>query len=354
MKPITILGAGLSGLTAAITLAKADYQVHVYEKRSDSGMRFRGDFQGLENWSSSQDILQELQTYNIQQNYFVAPFRTMYLTDGSTTFPATSSRPLFYLVKRGLSSDSLDQGLKHQALDLNVEIHYNNHKNEHGADIVATGPSTKKVTAIGKGIIFETDHDDIAMALVNKEASYKGYSYLLISQGQGTMLTICMHPCENIHAYWKKTYDLYQHLTQLKITNPRNTGGFGTFHLNAHLQQQGRRYTGEAAGLQDFLWGFGMRYALCSGYLAAQSIIEKKSYKNLIRQHLSNTLKASIVNRYYVDKVPDYGRFLISQGKRLKQEDQVQLLHNNYNLTVFTRFIYPFVKLSLLLSKKYS
>jgi flavin-dependent dehydrogenase len=354
MKPVTILGAGLSGLTAAITLAQEDYQVQVYEERSDSGMRFHGDFQGLENWSSPQDVLQEIKTHNIKQNFSITPFHTMYLTDGTTTFPATSSRPMFYLVKRGPFSDCIDQGLKHQALDLNVDIHYKSHKSIHDADIIATGPSTKKVTAIGKGIIFETDHNDLAMALVHKEASYKGYSYLLILQGHGCMFSICMYPCENINTYWKKTCELYEHLTQLTISNPKNTGGFVTFRLNAHLQKQGRRYTGEAAGLQDFLWGFGMRYALTSGYLAARSIIEKKSYKNFIRHHLSNTRKASIVNRYYVDKTPDYGRSLIAQGQKLKEGEHVKLIQKYYKLTLFSRFMYPYVKLSLLLSKKYS
>lgn len=47
MKPITILGAGLSGLTAAITLAKAGYQVHVYEERSDRGCDFMVIFKVL-------------------------------------------------------------------------------------------------------------------------------------------------------------------------------------------------------------------------------------------------------------------------------------------------------------------
>ena len=51
MKEIKILGAGLSGLTAAINLAKEGYRVDVYEKNKDVGMRFHGDIQGLENWS---------------------------------------------------------------------------------------------------------------------------------------------------------------------------------------------------------------------------------------------------------------------------------------------------------------
>jgi phytoene dehydrogenase-like protein len=37
MKEMKILGAGLSGLTAAINLAKEGYRVDVYEKYKDVG-----------------------------------------------------------------------------------------------------------------------------------------------------------------------------------------------------------------------------------------------------------------------------------------------------------------------------
>ena len=45
--PIHIMGAGLSGLAAAITLAKEGIEVHVHDVRKDSGERFDGDFQAL-------------------------------------------------------------------------------------------------------------------------------------------------------------------------------------------------------------------------------------------------------------------------------------------------------------------
>ena len=48
---IHVLGAGLSGLSAAIILARSGREVHVHEIREDSGARFDGDFQGIENWT---------------------------------------------------------------------------------------------------------------------------------------------------------------------------------------------------------------------------------------------------------------------------------------------------------------
>ena len=56
---ITIMGAGLSGLAAATLLARAEKDVHVHDIRSDSGARFDGDFQALENWSMDEDFFDQ-------------------------------------------------------------------------------------------------------------------------------------------------------------------------------------------------------------------------------------------------------------------------------------------------------
>ena len=62
-EPIHIMGAGLSGLAAATILAKAGKDVHVHEVRADSGARFDGDFQALENWSMDADFFQQLEQF---------------------------------------------------------------------------------------------------------------------------------------------------------------------------------------------------------------------------------------------------------------------------------------------------
>ncbi|RLG17305.1 hypothetical protein DRN75_03820 [Nanoarchaeota archaeon] len=69
MKRVKILGAGLLGLTAAINLAKVGYDIDVFERNRDIGMRFHGDLQGLESWSEKDDILAELRQMNVAINY---------------------------------------------------------------------------------------------------------------------------------------------------------------------------------------------------------------------------------------------------------------------------------------------
>ena len=67
---IHILGAGLSGLSAGTILAKAGREVHVYEIRKDSGARFDGDFQGIENWTSGTSLFKEMQEWGLDPDAF--------------------------------------------------------------------------------------------------------------------------------------------------------------------------------------------------------------------------------------------------------------------------------------------
>ena len=64
--------AGLSGLAAATTLAKAGIEVHVHDVRENSGQRFDGDFQALENWSMDADFFDQLTEWGYDPSEFKA------------------------------------------------------------------------------------------------------------------------------------------------------------------------------------------------------------------------------------------------------------------------------------------
>jgi len=110
-KTIIIVGAGPGGLTAAISLAKFGYDVNLYEQNNDVGLRFNGDFQGLENWSDEEDTLDILKRIGIKINFLCNPYLGI---DGYLCGPklqkiqAKTSRPLFYLIERGSNQNSLD------------------------------------------------------------------------------------------------------------------------------------------------------------------------------------------------------------------------------------------------------
>ncbi len=106
-------------------------------------------------------------------------------------------------------------------------------------------------------------------------------------------------------------------IKKFNIENPKNVGGIGCFSSNNIFKNSDRLFIGEAAGLQDMLWGFGMRFAITSGFLAAQSIIKNQNYEKLAKTNFNKKLKASLVNRFLWEKInaKDY-YFIIEKVKK--------------------------------------
>ena len=99
---IHIVGAGPAGLTAAIVAAAGGSRVIVHEREARVGCRFHGDFQGIENWTTQVDALEDLALHGIEPSFEHAPFREAVFFDpeGRETV-CRSDQPLFYLVRRG-------------------------------------------------------------------------------------------------------------------------------------------------------------------------------------------------------------------------------------------------------------
>jgi len=343
------MGGGLSGLTAAINLTQAGYNVDVFEKKDDCGARFHGDLEGLENWTSQTDVTNELKSMNIKINFDFKPFKKMYISDGEKLIECTSKtkKPVFYLVRRGVVRNSLDQGLKNQALDEGVNIHFNAKAKKEDMDVISIGPAENKPVGVAKGVHFETETDDIAVALLNSEASHLGYCYLLINKGFGCICSVNMIPMKhNVNDYFKKTYKIFNQLLDIDIKNPGDFSGVGCFLIQPRLIEENKIYTGEAAGLQDFLWGFGMRYAMISGFLAATSIIEDKDYKKLIENQILGRVKTSLVNRFLLERLGNYYPiFLIKHGEKNRHWWK-EALYSVTNPSLHSRILYPFAKLN--------
>jgi flavin-dependent dehydrogenase len=341
-----ILGAGPSGLTAAINLAKAGYDVDVYETRPDTGKRFHGDVQGLENWSNPANVIDELAAMNIEVNFDCDPLRHLILTNGTKqrTSHYPDDRPLCYLVKRGTLSGSLDQGLKAQALAAGVNIYFGQTLPEYEADIVATGPISKEQFAVDKGIVFETNHEDVNVFLLNDEAAYKGYSYLLITNGYGCLCTVLFDRFSQLNACYEASERIFKEMLPFDVINPQPVAGIGCFSTKNRFRQGDTLYVGEAAGIQDFLWGFGIRTAVQSGYLAADCLINGRDYAAVAKAFFEPKLKATLISRFFWElaRFRDYAIVVDAKTNRtaLKSLD-LSLL---YNFGSLHKLLYPIAR----------
>jgi len=310
--PIEIAGAGPAGLAAAITLAHAKRQVILHEAHKEVGQRFGGDFQGLENWSTTKDVLKTMQAAGLATD-----FRAQPCCDG-TVFDSTgkpyqinSKEPLFYLIERGPGPTTLDSALLRQAQSLGVEVRFNSRlRHIAGAGILAAGP--RAADAIAVGYHFDTDMADGFWAICDNELAPQGYAYLLVMDGRGTVKSCMFSGFKQEKLYVKRTLEAFKNLVGLEMQNPRPHGGTGNFHIPRSAYSGVHPLVGEQAGFQDTLWGFGMRLAISSGILAAQSLLNGENYDTLWQRELKPQMETSVVNRALFSIVGNrgYGWFL--------------------------------------------
>ncbi len=352
---IDILGAGLSGLSAATILSREGYDVHVYEIRADSGARFDGDFQGIENWTSDTDFFDEMREWGFDPEEFKAtPFNIIDLIhpDDVITQPSTD-KPAFRVVERGTDSHCIDQGFKRMAQAAGATIHYETRKALEECDIIAAGP--KESSAIAFGEIFHTDHPNHVSFQLNDKLAPGAYSYLIIIDGIGLICPCLWRQQKKSSRYLNETIAWYEENYELNRRPIKRVGGKGDFSLPDRYIHEGRYYVGEAGGLQDFMWGFGMRYAITSGVLAAHSIMERCDYEKEIRGRLVPLVRASAINRFLMNRVSNRGFKMVATHwvrDEKRHGDGLHFMKWVYQPGIFRRALWPVVKFAMLRRKQ--
>ena len=343
MEEIRIIGGGPSGLTAAINLAKKGFHVKVYEKKENCGMRFHGDFQGLENWSLTTDILEDIQRMNIAIDFWHKPiyqcdFYDYKLSKRTIKF----KKPALYLIKRGVCKHSLDLSLKKQAIHSGVELLFKRTISEAEGDIIAVGP--RYVHGIVRGMVFNTEIEHAPIIILDNSLAPNTFAYLLTSEGMGCLGTGLRSDFRMTTIHFERTLKTFKKILNLDISNARMFTGYGNFFLRENYENKGKLYVGECAGLQDFLFAFGLRQAITSGYLAAKSIIDTKSYDDLIKHRFQRQLQISISNRLLFNLLGNRGySFFLKKGK--KYEDPLYKMYKQYNPSFLKNILFPIAKL---------
>lgn len=295
--PVAIAGAGPAGLAAAITLAHAGRRVVVHEARREVGCRFGADLQGLENWSGGEDVLDELRAQGLTDGFMRHGCSEGVAFDAwDRAYALRSPSPLVYVVERGPRPGSLDHALLQQALDLGVELRFGSRVREAGAvHILATGPT--HADAVAAGYQFETRMANGFWLVLDDALAPGGYAYLLVMNGHGTVKSCMFADFGRQQSYVARTVERFRRLVGLDMQAPRFHAGAGNILMPQTAMHGGCAVVGERAGFQDALAGFGMRYAMRSGVLAARALLEGRNYDSLWRQHMAQPLRASLVNR---------------------------------------------------------
>ncbi len=340
--PIRILGGGISGLTAAINLKRAGFDVEVHERKDYCGKQTK-DFQFLENWTSNEDVLDALSAMHIKTDFYVKPWYSQeILSPALKRFTGTSTQPMMYLVKRGQREGSIDRALEEQTKKNKIKVFYNSKLQDKDADIIATG--LKSPALVVTGIMFRLKHPDKSIVLLDNDLSQRCYSYFIVNDNRGEIA--CANP-KGLKGYGERlalTVKKFEQILKINIEGieERFTSvvNFGFLH---QAKVRGQYFVGEAAGFQDHLAAFGMGYAFKSGYYAARSIIESLDYDRLWQEDFLKPLRISSRNRWIYDRLSneDFERFVdILRSRnplvaRLRGGDDIQsILRTLYNTPI--------------------
>ncbi len=344
MEALEVVGAGPAGLTAAILGRRAGRRVIVYERRQDVGGRFHGDFQGLENWSTEHDVLDELGALGIETTFDAVPFRELvcFGPDGREHI-FRGPNPFYYVVRRGSGPGTLDQSLKRQALAAGAEIRFGETvRRLPGGGVAAWGPRRADILAVG--YLFETDLADGSFVVLDDRLAPKGYGYLIVSGGQATLATCMFRDFHNEGEYLERTLDFFRRRVGFTMRQTRRFGGVGTTRPPGPAASPHVAWAGEAGGLLDALWGFGIRYALRSGQLAALGPpADPRRHRRLWETAIGRPLRASFVNRFLLERTGTAAyRWLL--WRLDGQKDPNRYLRRVYRPSPWKRALFPLVR----------
>jgi flavin-dependent dehydrogenase len=328
-RPIRIAGAGVSGLMAAIRLAQRGADVEIYERAPDSGANHAPRFDAIENWTTRADFHQVLSTWQIEIP-IRQPEAVEVFDSRANCYRAAPERPLLYVARRGSEPDCLEQAMKRQALDLGVRLRYGTSLPPNEADLWAVGaraPGRFLAASLG----FRTSHPDVVRVLVDRRLSPNAYAYLIVLDGHGTLSVVVTRQFKDARARLDDAVRAFRRLQPIEMIDIRAGGGTGGSLDAFRRPPTWTPNLGEAAGFQDYLWGFGIRLALQSGDLAARTLTEGTDYEESVAREISPMIEASIRLRMLYDRVGDPGdRMLIRRVATVR--DPGAILRRSYEV----------------------
>ncbi|MEM4710248.1 MAG: NAD(P)/FAD-dependent oxidoreductase [Candidatus Diapherotrites archaeon] len=300
---INIQGCGPAGLSAAIVLAENGIDVKVFEKQNQVGGLLKHDVQAIRNYGKYDiDILKKFEESRIKIDNLNEIYRIeKYSPDLKHDVIFSNKKPLFFTVKRGISEYSLEKQLYEKALDSGAEIIVGNNLPTTQANIIASGSKFKPSGTL-YGIIFESkdiELDTIKFFLLY-EKGHNGYAYIAPYSDTEITFAITSFRNEDFSNLKVKLENLINHnqIINKLIKNKKiihRYGGHGHFNIPETAIYNNKLLVGGAAGFVEAARGFGLKYAILSGYLAAKSIILDENYDQLWKKEFEQEL----INGFY-------------------------------------------------------
>ncbi|MEM0372372.1 MAG: NAD(P)-binding protein [archaeon] len=322
---VNILGAGVSGLCAAIRLAQNGENAVVHERNADVGMQMQENTQALRNYEGEKDLLEQFKEWGLKLGHFKEIHRiTKYAPSGrNITTHSDGKRPIFQVIKRGPHEHSLDRQLFYQAQDEGVKFDFNSSAKVRDCEIIATGPLFKNGIVHGvelNGVNLDQDRIHFFM---NNDFAPGGYIYII---PYGTDLSISS-VIVNVEANVKGM--LFNFIAKHELIADMLEGaefgnefeGYAYYNIPETAVVKGHLFTGGAAGFVEAARGFGVIYAIKSGLHAADSILNHADYDALWKADFGKELMDGFKRRAMMSQMTnaDYEK-MVKGGEKLEAE----------------------------------
>ncbi|MEM5812508.1 MAG: NAD(P)-binding protein, partial [Candidatus Aenigmatarchaeota archaeon] len=311
---VTILGGGISGLSCAINLGKAGIRNVVYEKEKAIGSKHDYHISAIRNYDLKKDAIEELRDFGVSLKPSNS-VKKVYRLSPNFCSVLYSEKPVFYLFKRGSARDSIESQLFSQ-LTKNTEVYLGFNGNL-SPDVIASG--AKRADVFGFGYVFKgLNMENAVYIFYDNRYAPGGYVCVLPSGKEGFVLSVIFKK-----EYFKRAKSLLNSaILENRVLSGMTDGAerLNVFSCYSSLNSNRKKTIciGEAGGFQDASKGFGIRYAIISGCLAAKSIIEGKDFSRLC-EFLRKEFKENKKFRMFANRATndDYDRMVKGLGKEV-------------------------------------
>ncbi len=326
-----IAGAGLAGLAAATRLASCGRAVDVYERKRRLLPSSGPHTEGIRNYGAV-DAAQELRNAGFE----IEPFRVVRRTVRvSPNFRNVLSGPAYYLFMRGREEDTVDQILFRHAKGLGARFHFGQELDPAEVDIAATGPPRARFNILGAGYTFTDEGSHLNPETV--------YALLDNSVAPGGYLVIT--PGTRFHSIYSVSWKEFRFAKLLATTEaafeiPWIRAILGASRWVSRINgraffardpietavQGSTLYVGEAGGFQDAVAGFGFRYAVLSGLLAAQAIMDGQDYRDLLHEKFGDEFRQACAFREWLNRATneDFDKLVAGMGSEITLEEYLR------------------------------
>lgn len=324
-----IAGCGLSGLAAGTCLAEAGAKVEILEPRTIVAPSSGQHSEGLRNYGSI-DALEELRRFKFD----LRPFATARLTiRRSPHHHSVLTGPAYYLFLRGSEPRSLDSYLFERAQAAGVRFKFGVRAPTSGVDIIATGTPPDCWDLLGVGFTFSREgshlNQSTLYAYLDNEVAPGGYFAIAPGPTAHSLYSVSWgdrNP-ESLRRRVESALGL-DWVREILGTSQRVSEILGGGHYEPNpienaVAPSGALMVGEAGGFQDPIAGYGIRYAITTGALAARALLENLDYRRLLRQTFGNELEEAYAVRERLNHATneDFDKLVHSMGPEMSIEE---------------------------------